>query len=60
MKVENNKIVEATEAELYFYWLKSGYENIYSFKEYVAACIKVGTSITDLSEDATRKILAFH
>jgi len=26
MKIENNKIIEATESELYSHWLKSGYE----------------------------------
>ena len=60
MKIENNKIIEATESELYSHWLKSGYENIYSFNEYLVACIKTGTKVTDISEEEKGRLLFFH
>jgi len=45
MKVENNKIVECTESELFDYWLQH-YDEIYTFEQFKLSCIKHGTHIT--------------
>lgn len=46
MKIENNKIVEATEDELFDNWLKSGLD-IIPFDIYLWKCEKNGTKIID-------------
>lgn len=45
MKIENNKIVEATENELFDNWLKSGLDDIIPFDTYLWKCEKNGTKI---------------
>ena len=34
MKIENNKIVEATENELFDYYLRVGWDDVMSFPDY--------------------------
>lgn len=50
MKVENGKIVEATEDELFTQWLKSGFCDLMSFYEYKWRCKKLGTVIVEDKE----------
>lgn len=51
MKVENGKIVEATELELYDYYLTREWYYFYSFTEYKYECELNGTKITDKEEE---------
>ena len=48
MKVSiiDGKIAECTENELYDYWLSRGYDDIYSFPEFMQRCIDAGTVVT--------------
>lgn len=46
MKIENNKIVEATEDELYVYWLEH-WDNLYAFDEYLQRMKDLGVKIID-------------
>ncbi|MCR5336654.1 MAG: hypothetical protein K6E42_08935 [Synergistes sp.] len=50
MKVENGKITECTEAELYDYYLSRGYDDLFEFAEYKAACRRAGTKVTEDEE----------
>lgn len=45
MKVENGKIVQATESELFLIYLRREYDNIMSFPEYKRRCIEQGTKV---------------
>lgn len=45
MKVENGKIVEATEIELFGVYLKRGFDDIMSFTDYKMRCVALGTRI---------------
>ena len=45
MKIVNNKIVEATENELFDVYLKRGFDEIMSFPDYVEACKSRGTKV---------------
>lgn len=47
MRIENGVIVEATETELYDYYLKQNWYTVYDFQEYKRLCAKGGTKITD-------------
>ena len=47
MKIVNNRIESATEKELYQYWLEKGFDEIYSFAEYVQCMIGHGVTIQD-------------
>lgn len=47
MKVKNEKIIEATEAELFDYYLKRGYDDLFSFEYYKHRCIELGTKIIE-------------
>ena len=47
MKLENNKIVEATEDELYKYWIKSSWCDFMDFNEYKRRCENNGTKIVE-------------
>lgn len=42
MKIENGKIVEATEAELFSLYLDRGYDDCVDFQEYVRQMVKAG------------------
>lgn len=46
MKITNGKIVEATNAELYEYWLKR-WSDIYSYPDYKRRCIELGTKVIE-------------
>lgn len=50
MKIENGKIKECTEHELFCYWLPR-YSEIMSFDYYMWLCIKHGTIITEVDND---------
>lgn len=45
MKVEKGKIVECTEAELFEYYLTRGWDDIFSFPDYMRRCIENGTKV---------------
>lgn len=47
MTITQGKITEATEAELFEYYLKTGYDDILPFDEYANKCIHQGTKITE-------------
>lgn len=47
MKVKNGKIVEATESELYGYYLKQEFYEIMSFTDYKERCIELGTKVIE-------------
>lgn len=51
MKLENGKIVEATEMELISYWLSRGYDDIINFDTYKFICEKNGTKIIECKEN---------
>lgn len=50
MKIVDNKIVEATENELFDVYLRKGYDDIMSFREFVYRCKMAGTVIIDEKE----------
>ena len=45
MKIENGKIVEATESELYDYYLTRGWDDVMSFPEYLERMRSVGVVV---------------
>lgn len=45
MKIENNKIVECTEDELFEHYLKAGFDEIFPFTEYKEQCEAHGTKV---------------
>ena len=45
MKIENGKIIEATEDELFNIYLEGQWDNIYSFNKYIELCKMAGTKI---------------
>ena len=45
MKIENGKIIEATEYELYCYYLSRDWSDLYSFPTYKRLCEENGTVI---------------
>lgn len=51
MKIKNNKIIEATEAELFGVYLKGNWDEIMSFPDYMSACIHNGTKIIGETND---------
>ncbi|MDY2983843.1 MAG: hypothetical protein SOR75_00750 [Synergistes jonesii] len=51
MKVRRGRIVECTEAELTAYWLRHGWDDIYSFPEYIRRCVEQGTIIMDAEKE---------
>lgn len=46
MKIENGKIVECTDLELYNYWLKR-WSDIYSYPDYKSRVIELGTKVVE-------------
>lgn len=42
---ENNKIVECTENELFDFYLKRGYDDLFSFTDYMRQCEELGTVV---------------
>lgn len=51
MQIENGKIKECTEAELFMYWLKN-WSQLFDFYSYKKACQEQGT-IIKTEEDET-------
>ena len=51
MKTERNKIIEATEAELMEHYLKEGYDDIYSFREYLRLMVEAGVKILEEEDE---------
>lgn len=51
MEVEHDKIVSATNIELYQYWLKSGWSDIYSYTEYKNKVKELGTKVIEDDRD---------
>ena len=47
MKIERNKIIEATEDELYSRWLKLELDDLYAFDDYLQKMKANGVSIID-------------
>ena len=47
MKIKNGKIVEATESELYDYYLTREWFEVYSFPHYKRLCKELGAKIVD-------------
>ena len=47
MKIKNGKIVEATELELYDYYLAREWFEVYSFPHYKRLCKALGMKIVD-------------
>lgn len=52
MTIHNNEIVEATESELFIYYLEDGLDEFISFPDYVQRCKESGAKIIkDMNED---------
>ena len=47
MRLESGKIVEATENELFEYWLQQGYDDFIPFDTFKWKCEKNGTKIIE-------------
>lgn len=47
MEIKDGKIVSATNIELYAYWLKSGWSDIYSYTEYKNKVKQLGTKVIE-------------
>lgn len=45
MKIENDKIIQATEDELYSYWLSRDLDDVYSFPEYMQRMKEAGCEV---------------
>lgn len=45
MKKADNKIIEATENELYNVYLQKGYDEVMDFYDFLYQCQKLGTKI---------------
>ena len=50
MKVENGKITEATEDELFERWLETEYYDFYDFETYLCKMQKAGVRVVDETE----------
>ena len=53
MKVENGKIVEATEEEMFDYYLTREWDLVMSFSEYLRKCKENGTRIVKTKGSAS-------
>lgn len=51
MEIKRGKIVSATNLELYEYWLKSGWSDIYSYTEYKNKVKELGTKVIEDDRD---------
>jgi len=49
LKVEKGKIVEASEAELFVFYLSRGWDDIMSFTEFLRRCRAAGTTVKEES-----------
>ncbi len=55
MKVENGKIVEASEKELFDYYLTRGLDEILSFSDYIKQMEKAGVKIYEYWSTTVRR-----
>lgn len=46
MEIKYGKIVKITDEELYKFWLENWYDS-YSYDDYKAKCIELGTKVVD-------------
>ena len=46
MIIENGRIVECTDAELFEHWMQH-FDEVYSYWAYKDACIRKGTKVTE-------------
>lgn len=51
MEVKNGKIVEATDIELFGYWLESGWCDVYSYTDYKNRVKKLRTRVIEDDRD---------
>ena len=51
MVIKVGKIVEATDAELYEYWLESGWCDVYSYTDYKNRVKELGTRVIEDDRD---------
>ena len=47
MKIKRNKIIEATENELFQVYLDKGYDDLFPFDLFLSRCKELGTKIID-------------
>lgn len=47
MKIENGKIIEATEGELFILYLDRGYDDCMDFHEYLAKMSRAGCTVVE-------------
>jgi hypothetical protein len=47
MKISNSKIVEATENELFNFYLTCEFDDVMSFPDYMRRCVENGTVIKE-------------
>jgi hypothetical protein len=47
LKVENGRIVEATESELRICWLTKGFDDVFSFPDYLEKMQECGVNVID-------------
>ena len=47
MEIKDDKIVKATDLELYEYWLTSGWSDIFSYTEYKNTVKELGTKVIE-------------
>jgi hypothetical protein len=45
MKIKDDRIIKATESELYKYWLTRGFDDIFSFSDYINRMKNCGVKI---------------
>ena len=54
MKVINGKIAEATEDEMFDYYLTRNWDDVMSFREWMRRCEEQGTTVTDKKEGGAK------
>ena len=47
MRVENGKIIQATETELFTFYLNKSFDDIIPFEEFKRRCIEQGTEVVE-------------
>jgi hypothetical protein len=47
MKIKNGRIAEATEQELYSYWLNRSLDDVLSFPDFLSANIRAGCKVKE-------------
>lgn len=52
MKIVNGKIAEATENEMFDYYLTRDWDTVMSFREWMMECESQGTKVTEKKEGA--------